>query len=113
MSNSLDGYEGQSNPLLDAAAWYDSLAVKFPTLAKALLGNEHTRNGGPLRPPFTLMVRAKSGKLQAMLSSPESGKTWFSPPLPPEGLLEAVESSLATGAGEWIEKPKGGYGRKS
>jgi len=111
MSNSLDDYSSASNPLLDASEWYDRLAKRYPTLAAALLGNEHSRNGGPLRPPFTLMIRAKGGGLQAMLSNPESAKTWFSPKLEPETLLEAVEGSLADKTGDWIEKPKKGSGR--
>jgi len=113
MSNSLDGFSGSTNPLLDNQGWYDALAKTYPVLASALLGNEHTRNGGPLRPPFTLMLRAKAGKLQAMLSNPESAKTWFSPNLSPESILDDVELALATGAGEWIEKPKNGSGRRS
>lgn len=113
MSNSLDDYSSASNPLLDADQWFDKLAVKFPTLASALLGNEHTRNGGPLRPPFTLMIRAKGGGLQAMLSNPESAKTWFSQKLSPETILEDVELGLAGKLGEWIDKPKNGSGRRS
>jgi hypothetical protein len=113
MSNSLDDYGSSANPLLDAEQWYDRLAKLFPTLAAALLGNEHTRNGGPVRPPFTLMVRAKGGCLQAMLSNPDSSKTWFSAKLAPETLLEDVERSLADKTGEWIDKPKNGAGRRN
>jgi hypothetical protein len=113
MSNSLDDYSSSANPLLDAESWYDKLAVKYPTLAAALLGNEHTRKDGPVRPPFTLMIRAKGGGLQAMLSNPESAKTWFSQKLAPESLLDDVELGLAGKLGEWIEKPKNGSGRRS
>jgi len=113
MSNSLDDFTGSSNPLEENQAWFDLLAVHYPCLAAALLGNEHTRNGGPLRPPFTLMIRAKAGSLQAMLSNPDSAKTWFSGKLSPESLLDDVEASLATKTGEWIEKPKNGSGRRS
>lgn len=111
MSNSLDDYSGSTNPLLDNQAWYDALAKKYPTLALALLGNEHTRKDGPVRPPFTLMYRAKGGSLQAMLSNPESHRTWFSPKLDPEDLLGAVERALTDRSGEWIEKPRNGSGR--
>jgi hypothetical protein len=113
MSNSLDDYGTPVNPLLEASAWFDVFEKKYPTLASALLGNEHTRNGGPVRPPFTLMVRAKGGSLQAMLSSPDASKTWFSTPLEPEALLEAIEGQLAKKLGDWIVKGKNGYGKKA
>jgi len=111
MSNSLDAYGASANPLLEAESWYDRLAARYPTLAAALLGNEHTRKDGPLRPPFTLMIRSKGGTLQAMLSNPEASKTWFSEKLAPEDLLGAIEASLAASTGEWIDKKPERSGR--
>jgi len=113
MSNSLDSFTGSTNPLIENQDWHDRLRKQYPTLADALLGNEHTRKEGPVRPPFTLMLRAKAGKLQAMLSSQECSKTWFSPGIDPEAVLDAIELALAEGLGEWIQKPNDRSGRRS
>ncbi len=112
MSNSLDDYNAPRNPLLDASAWHDVLSKKYPMLADALLGNELTRKDGPVRPPFTLMLREKNGSLSAMLSNQEASRTWFSPKLEPEELLASVETALREKLGEWVQKPKNGSGKK-
>lgn len=113
MSNSLDDFTGSSNPLLDNQGWHDLLAVEHPILAAALIGNEHTKTSGPTRPPMTLMVRAKAGRLQAMLSSQEASRTWYSPPVDATSVLESIEAHLAAKAGEWVDKPRNGSGRRS
>jgi hypothetical protein len=113
MSNSLDAYGESSNPLDDAQVWYDELSKQWPAIAAALLGNEHTRNGGPLRPAFTLMIKAKGTGLQGMLSSQEASKTWFSQVFEAKQPLDAIELQLQEKLGEWIPKSKdrGGRGR--
>ncbi len=108
MSNSLDAYNEGSNPLIDAQVWHDEMSKQWPNLANALLGNEHTRNGGPVRPPFTLMIKAKGTGLQGMLSSPEGSKTWFSPIFEARQPLDAIELALAEKQGEWIPKRQNG-----
>jgi len=111
MSNSLDAYGESVNPLDDAQIWYDVLSKQWPNIASALLGNEHTRNGGPLRPPFTLMLKAKGTGLQGMLSSQEASKTWFSQVFEAKSPLDAIERQLAEKLGEWIPKQKNQGGR--
>ncbi len=107
MSNSLDAYNEGSNPLIDAQIWHDQMRKRWPNLADALLGNEHTRNGGPVRPPFTLMLKAKGQGLQGMLSNQEASKTWFSQVFDATEPLDAIESQLAGKLGEWIPKRNG------
>jgi hypothetical protein len=112
MSNSLDDFTGTTNPLEDNQAWFDLVSAHHPILAAALLGNEHTKTSGPTRPPMTLMLRAKSGKLQAMLSNPEASRTWYSAAVDPRAILDSVEGQLANKLGEWVDKPKNGSSKK-
>lgn len=108
MSNSLDGYTSSFNPLQEAQAWFDLLSLKYPLLAEALLGNEHTRNGGPLRPPLSLIVSNKDGKLRAILSGPESSKSYFAPIEDASDVLASVEKALRDNTGEWsMKRPPG------
>jgi hypothetical protein len=112
MSNSLDAYTAPINPLTEAEAWYDALAKNYPTLAEALLGNEHTRNGGPMRPPLTLMISQKGPNLRWMLSNKQSSKTLFGTDCDPLDVLGSVERALKAGQGEWIDKQPNGSGNR-
>jgi hypothetical protein len=104
MSSALDGYSGGKGYGEELEAWYDALCVKYPNLAKALLGNEETTKDGPVRPPFTLMINRKGGALRMCLSSPEASKTWFGPSVDPNDVLGSVEMALAHNQGEWSPK---------
>jgi hypothetical protein len=111
MSNVLDAYNEGSNPLIDAQVWHDALRKKYPALADALLGNELTRNGGPVRPALSFILSAKDGKLRFVLSGPESAKSYFGPIDDPSEPLAAAERALQGNHGEWSMKRNGQSGQ--
>lgn len=106
MSNSLDGFAKPLNPMKDAEKWYDKLAAKYPLLALALLGNEMEKGSSGCRPPFSIIIAVKGDSLRGSLSNPEAYRTCFLPIDDPAEPLEALERALATGKGEWVDKPK-------
>ena len=108
MSNALDGYQRGSDLGETLQAWYDVVKAMYPNLAQALLGNELTRNGGPVRPPLSFILGLKDGKLRFSLTSPEASKTYFGKIDDPKDILGAAERCLATSAGEWSEKRQNG-----
>lgn len=112
MSNALDGYHGAVTLGDELQKWFDPLSAKYPNLASALLGNELTRNGGPLRPPMNLSFSVKDGKLRFTLFSNEASRTYFGKLDDTVDLLGAAERCLASQAGEWSEKPKNGSSKK-
>jgi len=107
VSNSLDGYHGPANPLEADDAWYEHLALKYPNLADALLGNAKNGAKGPVRPPLSVMISAKEGRLRFCLSSPDSSRSYFGPIDDPCEPLEAAERALAACQGEWVTKNPG------
>lgn len=111
MSNSIDAYNDQHALVDNQEEWYGAVKAMYPNLASALLGNELTRNGGPLRPPFSFILSTKDGRLRFSLSNPEASKTYFGKIDDPKDILGAAERCLATGAGEWSEKRHNGSRR--
>jgi hypothetical protein len=108
MSNPLDAYNGDAGLGDVLQQWHDAVRAKYPLLADALLGNELTRSGGPVRPPLSLIVSTKDGRLRFSLSSPEASKTYFGKIDDPGAILESVERCLREGAGEWSIKQQNG-----
>lgn len=108
MSNVLDGYQRSESNGEALQAWYDVVKAMYPNLAQALLGNELTRNGGPVRPPLSLIISLKDSKLRFSLTSPEASKTYFGKIDDPKDILGSCERDLATGAGEWSMKRQNG-----
>jgi len=86
--------------------WYDPLCKKYPCLAKALAGNEHTRGNEALRPAFQIGFSTKGETLRFTLYSNESSRTYFGVIDDPSEPWEAAERCLRESKGEWSEKPK-------
>lgn len=105
MSNFMDGYAEDSNPAASNDSWKMDLAKSCPALADALEGELGWKPGNKKRPPFTLMVFAKDGKLKASLSSVHAPRTCWIEIRSSGELLDCVETALATGTGSWQTKP--------
>lgn len=111
MSNSLDAYNDQAALGHQLQAWYDIVAKDYPNLAQALLGNELTRKDGPVRPPFSLIIGVRDGRLRFSLSNQEASKTYFGKIDDPGAILESVEGCLRDGGGEWSLKRENGHSK--
>lgn len=111
MTNFLDSFERPYNPAEDEAKWAGVLGDKYPNLTLALMGDSPDRKNGPIRPPMSLIISKKNGKLRFLLSSPDSARTYFGPDIDANDCLGSIESSLERGLGEWITKPNSGSGK--
>jgi len=104
MSNFLDAYNGNGALGEALQQWHDAVRAKYPLLADALLGNELTRKDGPVRPPLSLIISTKDGRLRFSLSNPEASKTYFGKIDDPSDILGSCEACLANQSGEWSMK---------
>lgn len=111
MSNALDGFASNPNPLHDLQQWYDALAATCPNLAALLAGNEHTKVSGPTRPPMSIIFSIKDGKLRFVVSAYECSRQYFGTIDDPSVPWEAAERCLALSQGEWSTKPDKGTRR--
>lgn len=105
MSNFMDGYSEETNPAAANDDWKMPLAKTYPALADALEGDPMWKPGNKKRPPFTLMVFAKDGRLKVSLSSVHAPRTCWIEIKSSGELLDCVETALATGTGSWQTKP--------
>lgn len=104
MSKFSDGYDPKWNPASQDVEWAQYLALEFPLLTEALVGDPKPEGGGVARPPLTLMIFGKEGTLRYSLSSRLTARAWFGSVKDPAKVLESVEASLAAGDGEWVTK---------
>jgi len=111
MSNFLDSYSGDGALGETLQAWHDAVRAKYPLLADAMLGNELTKKDGPLRPPFSLIIGTKDGRLRFSLSNPEASKTYFGKIDDPSDILGSCEACLREQSGEWSLKKNNDSGK--
>lgn len=111
MSNFTDGYAKNGSSMVDDSDWANKMAVKYPNLVCALLGQEGKGGEKVDRPPLSLILGVKEGRLRGSLSSPESSRTYFFPIDDPSEPLVAAERALDLNMGEWVtkrvDKPRG------
>lgn len=104
MSNFLDGYSRNGSSQVDDSDWANKMAVKYPNLVSALLGMPGAGGDRADRPPLSIIIGVKEGRLRGSLSSPESSRTYFFPIDDASEPLEAAERSLDGNTGEWVTK---------
>jgi len=104
MSNFKDGYSQDWNPEEENRHWFEAMSSTCPNLAEAIRGEPGWKPGSPKRPPYTLMIFAKDGKIKMSLSSVHSKRRFFAEIQNPGLLQDDVESILAAGKGEWVTK---------
>lgn len=111
MANPFDAYHSSPNPVEENQQWLGKMVAKYPLLAEALLGNEHQRGSGPVRPPLSFILSVKDGRLRFVLSSQASHRTYYGPIDDASEPLEAAERALLTSAGEWSTRRENGARR--
>lgn len=112
MPDALDSFERPYNPVDDNKGWFEAMSLRYPRLAKAILGNEGSAKSGPVRPPFQLGFSVKEGKLRFTLYSVEASRTYFGTIDDPSEPLASAERCLEGDAGEWSTKPSNASGKK-
>jgi hypothetical protein len=104
MSDALSGAKGDYNPEANYDGWVDTLSKLYPTLTAALVGEADWEKGQGRRPPLSLIVTNRDGKLKFTLSNPEWPRTYHCQVTDPSDVLMSCELALAANQGEWVQK---------
>jgi len=96
------------NPMTRDIAWSQHLALEFPELTEALMGDpDYPKTPGSI-PALTLMIFAKDGTLRFSLSNRDYPRQFFGTVKDPLHVLESIELALMSQEGEWVTKrPQG------
>lgn len=114
MSDALAGAKGEWKADGQYDGWLEHIATPYPTLAAALVGEEDWEKGQGRRPPLSLIITNREGKLKFTLSNPEWPSTYHCQVTDPRDVLGSVEAALAANKGEWVRKRQnpGSNGRR-
>jgi len=104
MSDALAGAKGEWNPEAHYDGWVKHLSPLYPTLVAALVGEDGWEKGGGKRPPLSLILTNREGKLKFTLSNPEWPSTYHCQVTDATDVLGSVEMALAANMGEWVRK---------
>lgn len=104
MSDALEASKGEWNPTESWDGWDKTLAENYPTLTSALVGEEGWEKGGGRRPPLSLILTNRDGKLKFTLSNPEWPRTYHCQVTSAHDVLGSVEAALKANLGEWVQK---------
>lgn len=114
MSDALAGAKGEWKPDGQYDGWLAHVQGPYPTLASALIGEEEWEKGAGRRPPLSLIITNREGKLKFTLSNPEWPSTYHCHVTDAKDVLGSVERALAANMGEWVRKraDRSGNGRR-
>lgn len=114
MSDALSGAKGEWNPEANYDGWLEKMQAAYPVLCSALVGEEGWEKGAGRRPPLSLIITNREGKLKFTLSNPEWPSTYHCQITDASDVLGSVERALAANMGEWVRKrpQNGGSGRR-
>jgi len=114
MTDALAGAKGDYNPEANYDGWVESLSKSYPTLTAALVGEEGWEKGQGRRPPLSLIITNRDGKLKFTLSNPEWPRTYHCQVTNAKDVLGSCEMALAANEGEWVQKrpDRSGGGRR-
>jgi len=108
MSNFADGFAPSFNPAELDDGWYPKLKALFPSIALALIGEEDWERDRSKRPPYSVIIANRDGKLKFTLSNPTAARTYHAPIVDAVRLLESIEGALANNQGDWVSKRQNG-----
>jgi len=94
------------NPVDDNIGWMSKLEPAYPNVAFALAGEIGWEGNKLKRPPLSLIISVREGRLRFTLSNPEWHRTYHCQITDPGEPLKSVEMALAANQGEWVTKRK-------
>jgi len=108
MSNFADGYAPEFNPAQISEEWASKLKPLYPHLTAALVGEPDWERDKSKRPPYSLIISDREGKLRFTLSNPTSNRTYHCQVTSALDVLGSIEAALAANQGEWVTKRQNG-----
>lgn len=110
MTDALEGSKGDWNPEVNYDGWVEKLQDRYPVLTNAMLGEEGWEKGAGRRPPLSLILQNRDGKLKFSLSNPDWPRTYHCQITDATDVLRSVEAALAANSGEWVKRRENGSG---
>ncbi len=104
MSNFADGYAPEFNPAQISEEWAAKLKPQYPHLTAALMGEADWERDKSKRPPYSLIISDREGRLRFTLSNPTSARTYHCQVTSAMDVLGSIEAALAANQGEWVTK---------
>jgi len=111
MSSIDDAYAKGLNADLTQAEWWPDVAEMYPNLAQMLVGGPDWKRNVQQRPPFTLMIAERNGRLSATFSHFDRPKIIKLAIDKPKDILWSIESALKEGRFTVDEKQEKRAGR--
>lgn len=108
MSNFADGYAPEFNPAAISDEWHAKLKPLYPSIAMALVGEPDWERDKSKRPPYSLIISDREGKLRFTLSNPTASRTYHCQVTSASDVLGSIEAALAANQGEWVTKRQNG-----
>lgn len=97
MSSLDEAYARGQNADLTKADWFPEVSKMYPNLAQMLVGGPDWKRNVQQRPPFTLMVSERNGRLSATFSHYDRPKIIKLEISKPGDLLWSIEEALKEG----------------
>jgi hypothetical protein len=108
MSTFADGYAPEFNPAAISDEWYSKMKTIYPCIATALVGEPDWERDKTKRPPYSVIISDREGKLRFTLSNPSANRTYHCGISDASDVLKAIEGALAANRGEWVTKRQNG-----
>lgn len=108
MSTFDDGYQSGHDADLTNAEWLPAVSEMYPNVAQALVGEPDWKRNTQQRPPFTIMLTIRDGRLRVTLSNPERPRMFHCGISNPKDVLWSLEQALAHNQGEWSVRRENG-----
>lgn len=104
----IESYEAGANEDLSNSEWYPKLAAMYPNLAGALIGEPDWERQASKRPPMTLMLSVRDGRLRATFSHVERPRMYHCGISDATDVLGSLERALKANEGEWSVRRQNG-----
>ena len=104
MSNFAEGYAPEFNPAAISEEWCSKLKPLYPSITAALVGEPDWERDRSKRPPYSLIISDREGKLRFTLSNPTSNRTYHCMVSSATDVLGSIEAALTANQGEWVTK---------
>lgn len=112
MSTFADGYAPEFNPAQISEEWATKLRPLYPHITAAMVGETDWERDRTKRPPYSLIISDREGRLRFTLSNQEAGRTYHCQVSDATDVLGSIERALASNQGEWVTRRQNGTSNK-
>lgn len=104
MSSLDDLYRNGQDADLTQAEWWPAVSKAYPNIAQLLVGDSDWKRNTQQRPPFTMMLAVRNGKLRATFSHYDRKRMLHVAVDEPANVLGSIEDALENGRVETSDR---------